>query len=341
MPSVLDRAVQEAISPSLGQPQRAGTWPHDIDMSDVRGHAKARAALEISAAGGHHLLMVGGPGNAKTMLASRISTILPEMTHNEFLETMKVYSAIGLADGRQFVDRPFRAPHHSIRPAALVGGGALLKPGEISLAHNGILFLDQLHEFSRGAIDSLREPLQRGTFTLVRSAGMVVMPASFQLVASTTPCPCGWLDSGIRECSCSSRSISRHWAKMSGPLLDRFDLQVFMRTIEPKGSCPTTPSERSEVVRTRVASAQARQQKRLERWRIRNNAEMSMEATAATCALDTKGEAILASLAKVGRKLAPRRSTLILRVARTIADLREQAEIDDACLLDASTMVAL
>jgi magnesium chelatase family protein len=335
---IVDALQQEHRRLPLAQPQRPSARSLDIDMLDARGHGEAHAALEISAAGGHHLLMVGGPGNTQTMLARRISTILPPMTRSESLETMKAYSAIGLVNSGLFVERPFRTPHFSISAAALLGGGVLPRPGEISLAHNGVLFLEHLHEFPRGAIDSLKGPLEQRTFTLLRGTNRVEMPASFQLIASTTPCPCGWLDSGSRECTCSTQLTNRHWKKISGPLLDRFDLQVFMRTRESRDRL-LAPLEPSEVVRVRVEGAQARQQKRLEPWGFRRNAEMNTEALKATCPLDTSGEAILARLAKAGRKLTQQRTHRLLRVARTIADLRERVAIDDACLIDASAFV--
>jgi magnesium chelatase family protein len=339
---ILDALKQAQPLPlALGEPQARVGWWSEADISDVPGQAMARAALEIAAAGGHHVLMVGAPGSAEARLARRIPTILPVMTHDEFMETMNVFSAIGLAEGRLAGTPPFRTPHHTINPAALIGGGTVPQPGEISLAHNGVLFLDELQEFSRGAISSLLKPLQERTVTVSRKTGTAVMPASFLLVAAARPCPCGWLDSGGRECTCNDGSIRRYWARMSRPLLDRFDLRVSVKTIERSDHRPTTAPERSEVVRARVTSARARQRKRLESWGIRSNAEMSMEAIAATCTLDGKGEAALAEISGSGPALTARSRARLLRVARTIADLREQDAIDAACLLEASTYRAM
>jgi magnesium chelatase family protein len=324
----------------LGDHKVRGTWWPSLDMPRVCGHATARTALEISAAGGHNVLMVGGPGSVTGQLARSISTILPAMTQDESLETMNVYSSVGLAEGGLFVDRPFRFPHHTINRAALVGGGRQAQPGEISLSHNGVLCLLDLQEFSSGAIRSLREPLERRALTLHRKSNRVVLPASFSLVASAHPCPCGRLDSGSRECTCSEASLTRYRAKMSGSVLDWFDLRVPVRTIE-RADSPPTPSERSEVVRARVASAWARQQTRLAPWGLRRNAEMSREALAATCTLDRSGKAALAEVSRSGRALTARSRARVLRVARTIADLREQDAIDAACLFQAATYRAL
>lgn len=332
---ILD-ALTQALPLSLGDPQQTVDCPPHIKMSDVPGQAKARAALEIAAAGAHNLLMVSAPDNPQARLAYLIPTILPVMSHDEFLETVNVFSAIGMFARRFSAERPFRMPHHTISPAALVGGGTGPQPGEISLAHNGVLFLKELQEFSRRAISSLLKPQQARTVTLSRKSGRVVMPAAFLLVATANPCPCGWLDSGARECTCSEGSIRRYWARVGRPLLDRFDLRVPVRTIE-RADSPPTPSERSEVVRARVASAWARQQTRLAPWGLRRNAEMSREALAATCALDRSGKAALAEFAGTGRERTERNIARILRVARTIADLRERDAVDAACVLEAST----
>jgi magnesium chelatase family protein len=326
-------------APGASPPREAR--PRELDLSDVRGQAMARTALEIAVAGGHNVLLVGPPGNGKTLLAKCIPTVLPAMTHDEILETTKVYSAVGLADGGLIEERPFRKPHHTISTAGLLGGGTVPRPGEISLAHNGVLFLDELPEFSRSAIESLRQPLEERTITVTRVSGSVVLPASFLLAASANPCPCGWLGSGIKECTCSNLAIERYRARMSGPLLDRIDLQVFVRPIELVDLRAVTPAESSEVVRERVAKARARQVERLAPWGMRSNAEMSMVAMRATCALDARGEVALAALARANRTLTARSIDRILRVARTIADLTDQDAIDDGCLLEAATYRAL
>jgi magnesium chelatase family protein len=332
---ILDTLERKLPLP-LGEPYPRVAWSHDLNEPDVRGQGMARSALEISAAGGHNVLMVGGPGSAKGQLARSISTFLPAMTNDEALETTKVYSAVGQAARGLLSERPFRIPHHTISTAALVGGGAMPRPGEVSLAHNGVLCLEELQEFSRGAIESLLEPLQEQTRTVSRGNVRVVLPASFLLVATANPCPCGWLDSGSRECSCSDTSINRYRAKMSVPLLDQIDLEVFLRTKGLADNRRPTSSDPSAVVRARVAKARALQQKRLEPWRIRSNAEMSMAAIQATCTLDSKGEAALAEISELSGTRTGRSISRILRVARTIADLKDQDAIDVACLLEAS-----
>jgi magnesium chelatase family protein len=307
-----------------------------LPLGSPRGQGMPCSALEIAAAGGHHLLMVGGPSSAKSLLARSISTFMPVMTNDETLETMKVYSAVGQADGGLFSERPFRMPHHTISASALVGGGPMPRPGEISLAHNGVLCLDELQEFSRGAIESLLEPLQERTRTVLRGNVRVVLPASFLLVATTNPCPCGWLESGSRECSCSQTSIDRYRARIPIPLLGKIDLHVFLKAKRLESFRQPTPAAPSAVVRSRVAKARELQKKRLEPWGIRSNAEMSMAAMEATCTLDGKVEAALAELSELSGTRTGCSSARILRVARTIADLKDQDAIDVACLLKAS-----
>ncbi len=263
------------------------------------------------------------------------------MTHDEVLETTKVYSAVGLAEAGLLEERPFREPHHTISTAALLGGGTVPRPGEISLAHNGVLFLDELPEFSRGAIESLRQPLEDRMITVARVSGTVRLPASFLLAASANPCPCGWLDSGIKECACSILAVERYRARMSGPLLDRIDLQIFVRPPPLADLRSATPSESSAQVRARVSAARHRQRARLASWGVRSNAEMSLPALRATCKLDGKAEAALAALSKANRSLTARSLDRILRVARTIADLTERDEIDAGCLHEAASYRAL
>jgi magnesium chelatase family protein len=263
------------------------------------------------------------------------------MTHDEILETTKVYSALGQAETGLIEDRPFRSPHHTISTAGLLGGGTMPRPGEISMAHNGVLFLDELPEFARGAIESLRQPLEDRVVTIGRVAGTVKLPASFLLAASANPCPCGWLDSGVRQCTCSGVAIERYRSRMSGPLLDRIDLRIFVRAVALTDLRAAGSSESSAQVRDRVAAARARQLARLAPWGIRTNAEMNTVAQRATCRLDSKAEAVLTSLVKANRTLTARSIDRIIRVARTIADLAGAEHIDDGCLHEAASYRAM
>ncbi|HEX2690980.1 MAG TPA: ATP-binding protein [Kofleriaceae bacterium] len=275
------------------------------------------------------------PGTGKTMIARRIPTVLPEMTRDEALETTKIYSALGLANG--LIDtRPFRAPHHTISPAALIGGGSTPRPGEISLAHNGVLFLDELPEFARAAVEGLRQPLEERTVTIDRIHGALRLPASFLLVAAANPCPCGWRDSGVRECTCGPGAIERYQLRLSGPLLDRIDLQVYVRPVPLAELRRAEPGESSAAIRARVACARDRQLVRLRPWNLRCNAEMPSAVLRATCRLDGMGERTLAELVEGRRSFTARSIDRLIKVARTVADLLGQDNIDAGCLLEAA-----
>ena len=257
------------------------------------------------------------------------------MTRAEALETTKIYSALGLATG--LIDsRPFRAPHHTISTAALIGGGSTPRPGEISLAHNGVLFLDELPEFARAAVEGLRQPLEERTVTIDRIHGALRLPASFLLVAAANPCPCGWHGSRARECTCGPAAIERYRLRLSGPLLDRIDLHVYVQPVPLHELRAIEPGEPSAAIRARVVAARDRQLARLRPWGLRCNAEMPSAVQRATCKLDSLGERTLADHVEKRRSFTARSIDRLIKVARTIADLIGQDDIDAGCLLEAA-----
>jgi magnesium chelatase family protein len=293
------------------------------DLKDVKGQAHARRALEIAAAGGHNLIFVGPPGSGKTMLARRLPGILPPLTFAEALEVTQIYSVAGLLKNRGSLvsDRPFRSPHHSASGPSLVGGGSFPRPGEISLAHRGLLFLDELSEFKRDVLEFLRQPLEDGCVTVSRTRQSVMFPAQFTLVASTNPCPCGYFGDSIQACTCSPRQREQYWAKLSGPLMDRIDLQVAVNRLKPEEITRQTLGEETEIVRQRVQQARDRTYHRFQAEpALRCNAQMQSHHLKQWCQLDEATRNLLeGAIRKLG--LSARASDRILKVARTIADL--------------------
>ncbi len=312
-------------------PPAAGPRAADPDLADVRGHAAPLFALQVAAAGGHNLLMEGAPGTGKTMLARRLPSILPAMSREEAVEVTRLHSVAGVHAGGLVAARPFRAPHHSISSAGLVGGGSPPRPGEASLAHQGVLFLDELSEFRRSSLEALRQPLEDGCVAIVRGQRALVFPTRFMLVAATNPCPCGFAGVGDR-CGCGEAELRRHQRRLSGPLLDRMDLLVTVqRPLEQELRAP--PAVDSATARSRVAAARERQHQRLAATGARCNAEMEVRLVRHVT-LDGIAERAL-ERAYASGTLSARGRHRVLRVARTIADLETHDRVTTDDLLTA------
>lgn len=295
---------------------------YSVDFADVKGQAHVKRALEVAAAGGHNILMIGPPGSGKTMLARRMPTIIPDMTLDEALETTKIHSIAGLlSPGTSLVaTRPFRNPHHSISDAGLIGGGTHPRPGEVSLAHNGTLFLDELPEFKRNVLELLRQPIEDGHVNISRAVGTITYPARFLLAAAMNPCPCGYFTDPKRVCRCTPNQIQQYMSKVSGPLLDRIDIHVDVPPVKYRELAGETPGESSAAMRDRVSAARARQLVRFAGEKIHCNAEMAHRQIRNHCRLNEAGQDLLKSaITELG--LSARAYDRVLKVSRTIADL--------------------
>jgi len=309
---------------------------YDVDMAFVKGQKTAKRALEIAVSGGHNILFVGAPGTGKSMLAKCIPTIMPDMTFSEALETTKIHSVAGVLSDEDGIiyKRPFRSPHHTASTVSLTGGGAQIKPGEISLAHNGVLFLDEMPEYSRSTLESLRQPLEDGVITVSRAMGSVKYPANFMLCGSMNPCPCGNYGSEDRVCTCTPSQIAKYKAKLSGPLLDRIDIQVEVDSVKYTELVSNEKTETSEEVRKRVNRTRQIQSLRFANEGITTNSDMKERQIQKYCKLSDDCEKILKT-AYDRLKLSPRARSRIIKVARTIADMALFDEIKPEHILEA------
>lgn len=309
---------------------------YGIDLSDVKGQTAAKRAIEIAVAGGHNVLMCGAPGAGKTMLAKCVPTVMPDMTFEEAIEVTKIHSVAGILDGETGIvaTRPFRTPHHTATVPALVGGGSKARPGEVSLAHNGVLFLDEMPEYSRHALETLRQPLEDKRVTVARAVRSVEYPANFMLVASMNPCPCGNYGSRTQVCRCTAAQIHAYTSKLSGPLLDRIDLYIDVDGVEYAELRGGETGETSAVVKARVEKAREIQRERFKGQGFSTNSQMGARDIARYCALDGDGERLMQkAFDKMG--LTARGATRILKVARTVADLDGSGDILSAHLAEA------
>ncbi len=329
-----------SLPPPFTDSKRGGQDAQDkdaaVDFDEIKGQPYARRAMEIAAAGGHNILLCGAPGSGKSMLAKRLPTILPPLSLEEALETSKIHSVCGLLRrGHGLVNqRPFRAPHHTISDAGLMGGGTNITPGEVSLAHNGVLFLDELPEFRRAALETLRQPLESGQVVISRASGTMTFPCRFMLAAAMNPCPCGYLGDRRRACTCLPAQIAHYRRKISGPLLDRFDLLMEVPAVDPAILASAPSGECSASIRERVLAARRLQSSRYAGTPFHNNAALSGKALQKYCRLLPESRAILLRAVEE-LALSARAYDRILKVARTIADLEGTPDIQDVHLYEA------
>ncbi|MDY7032367.1 MAG: YifB family Mg chelatase-like AAA ATPase, partial [Thermodesulfobacteriota bacterium] len=301
---------------------------YPVDFNEVKGQEHVKRALEIAAAGGHNVIMIGPPGSGKTMLARRIPTILPDMSFEEAIETTKIHSVMGLVDNNSalVVTRPFRSPHHTISDAGLIGGGQIPKPGEVSLSHNGVLFLDELPEFKKNVLEVMRQPMEDGRVTISRAVTSLTYPAQFMLVAAMNPCPCGFYTDSHHECGCTSPQVQKYKAKISGPLLDRIDIHIEVPSVRYKDLSDDRSGESSETIKKRINAARDTQMNRLKGKKIHCNAQMQSRDIKRYCNIGEGSKRLLeTAIDKLG--LSARAYNRILKVARTIADLEGRSEI--------------
>ncbi len=318
-----------AIKPYSLKPEIKPKLSFEMDMAHIKGQEHAKRALMIAASGGHNIIMSGPPGSGKTLLAKTMPSILPEMTENEVLEVTKIYSIAGLLPQNNplITTRPFRSPHHSASAISLVGGGSFPQPGEISLAHNGMLFLDEFPEFPRYVLDNLRQPLEDGVVTISRAQGTVAFPARFTLIASMNPCPCGYFSDSEKNCTCTASQITRYQKRISGPLLDRIDLYIHLPRIKFDKLVSNTLSESSETIRQKVTKARQRQLDRFKEAGINTNSEMTPSLLKKHCQIPNNSLALLKEAVERFH-LSARAYYRILKIARTIADLAENDKIE-------------